>query len=45
MDLKMGTRQYSDTMSPEKIARKKNRSLMTTSNELGVRVAGIRVSR
>ncbi|XP_063693597.1 inositol hexakisphosphate kinase 3-like [Bolinopsis microptera] len=42
MDLKMGTRQFSDTMSPEKIARKKNRSLATTSNELGVRVAGIR---
>lgn len=42
MDLKMGTRQFSDTMPPEKIARKKKRSLMTTSNELGVRVAGIR---
>lgn len=42
MDLKMGTRQYSDTMPREKIARKKQRSLITTSNELGVRVAGIR---
>lgn len=39
----MGTRQYSDTMPPEKIARKKKRSLATTSNDLGVRVAGIRV--
>lgn len=42
MDLKMGTRQYSDKMPPAKIFRKKQRSLDTTSNDLGLRVAGIR---
>lgn len=42
MDLKMGTRQYSDTMHPDKIGRKKHRSVTTTSHQLGLRVAAIR---
>jgi len=42
MDLKMGTRQYSDTMNSDKIGRKKIRSLSTTSHNLGLRVAAIR---
>jgi len=42
LDLKMGTRQYSDGMNSSKIARKKQRSLDTTSDGMGMRIAGIR---
>ena len=44
LDLKMGTRQYSDGMNSAKIARKQQRSLDTTSHGMGMRIAGIRVS-
>ena len=43
LDLKMGTRQYSDTMNSDKIARKKQRTLDTTSHTMGLRLAAVKV--
>jgi hypothetical protein len=43
LDIKIGTRQHSDTESPAKIARKTARCLNSTSNSLGLRICGMQV--
>jgi len=43
LDLKIGTRQHSDTESPAKIASKTARCLHTTSSSLGLRLCGMQV--
>ena len=43
LDLKVGTRQHSDTEPPSKIASKTARCLHTTSHSLGLRLCGMQV--
>ena len=43
LDLKLGTRQHSDTEPPSKIASKTARCLHTTSHSLGLRLCGMQV--
>ncbi len=45
LDVKMGTRQHGDDACPEKVIKHKHTCANSTSGSLGIRLAGMQVTR